>query len=32
MSQAPVTTGMTGPLLGLSHHLRARHALRTKLI
>jgi Kef-type K+ transport system membrane component KefB len=29
---ALVTTGMTGPLLGLSDHLRARHALRTKLI
>jgi Kef-type K+ transport system membrane component KefB len=29
---ALVTTGMTGPLLGLSDYLRARHALRTKLI
>jgi Kef-type K+ transport system membrane component KefB len=29
---ALVTTGMTGPLLSLSDHLRARHALRTKLI
>ena len=29
---ALVTTGMTGPLLTLSDHLRARHALRTKLI
>ncbi len=29
---ALVTTGMTGPLLGLSDHLRARHALRAKLI
>ena len=29
---ALVTTGMTGPLLGLSDSLRARHALRTKLI
>lgn len=29
---ALVTAGMTGPLLGLSDHLRARHALRTKLI
>jgi Kef-type K+ transport system membrane component KefB len=29
---ALVTTGMTGPLLGLSDHLRARHALCTKLI
>jgi Kef-type K+ transport system membrane component KefB len=29
---ALVTTGMTGPLLGLSKHLRARHALRTKLV
>jgi Kef-type K+ transport system membrane component KefB len=28
---ALVTTGMTGPLLGLSDYLRARHALRTKL-
>jgi hypothetical protein len=32
MSLALVTTAMTGPLLTLSHHLRARHALRTKLI
>jgi hypothetical protein len=29
---ARVTTGMTGALLGFSDHLRARHALRTKLI
>jgi Kef-type K+ transport system membrane component KefB len=29
---ALVTTGMTGPLLGFCDHLRARHALRTKLI
>src|ERR1039457_2084066 len=29
---ALVTTGMTGPLLGLSDYLRARHALRTKLV
>ena len=29
---ALVTTGMTGPLLDLSDYLRARHALRTKLI
>ena len=29
---ALVTTGMTGPLLGLSDHLRARHTLRTKLV
>jgi hypothetical protein len=29
---ALVTTGMTGQLLGLSDYLRARHALRTKLI
>jgi hypothetical protein len=29
---ALVTTGMTGPLLGLSHDLRVRHALRAKLI
>ena len=29
---ALVTTGMTGPLLTLSDHLRARHALRTKLV
>ncbi len=29
---ALVTTGMTGPLLDLSDCLRARHALRTKLI
>ena len=28
---ALVTTGMTGPLLGLSDHLRVRHALRVKL-
>ena len=29
---ALVTTAMTGPLLNLSDHLRARHVLRTKLI
>ena len=29
---ALVTTAMTGPLLTLADHLRARHALRTKLI
>jgi len=29
---ALLTTGMTGPLLGLSDHLRARHAFRTKHI
>jgi Kef-type K+ transport system membrane component KefB len=29
---ALATTAMTGPLLSLSDHLRARHALRTKLI
>jgi hypothetical protein len=29
---ALVTTGLTGPLLGLSNHLRARHALRAKLV
>jgi Kef-type K+ transport system membrane component KefB len=29
---ALVTTAMTGPLLTLSDHLRARHALRTKLV
>ena len=29
---ALVTTGMTGPLLSLSDYLRARHALRTKLV
>ncbi len=29
---ALVTTGMTGPLLSLSDHLRARHALLAKLI
>jgi Kef-type K+ transport system membrane component KefB len=29
---ALVTTGMTGPLLGFGDHLRARHALRTRLI
>ena len=29
---ALLTTGMTGPLLGLSNHLRAHLALRTKLV
>jgi len=29
---ALMTTGMTGPLLSLSDHLRARHALRIKPI
>jgi len=29
---ALATTGMTGPLLTLSDHLRARHALRAKLM
>ena len=29
---ALVTTGMTGPLLGLGDYLRSRHALRAKLI
>ena len=29
---ALATTAMTGPLLGLSDYLRARHALRARLI
>jgi hypothetical protein len=29
---ALLTTGMTGPLLTLSDHLHARHALRTELV
>jgi hypothetical protein len=29
---ALVTTGMTGPMLGLSDYLRTRHVLRAKLV